>query len=281
LFFKNSYSLAYIYIKIFLLNFILMSYRVVSGDTLGKIASRFGTTYQELARINGISNPNLIHVGQVLKLPNSNTSNSSSSSSYKTYTIVSGDTLGKIANRFGTTYQEIARINGIPDPNKIQVGQVIKIPGTSSNSSNNAPNFSPKPTQSYNTYTIVSGDTLSKIANRFGTTYQELARINGISNPNIIQVGQVIKVPGSYSSSNPIPYPSSKPASNPLYKPPSQHPSNANNNQIFAITKNTKVLEALQKSQWSYKADCLSVAYYVLKSNGYSNECAIGLGVIL
>ena len=121
-----------------------MSYRVVSGDTLSKIANRFGTTYQELARINGISNPDKIQVGQILKLPNSNTSNSSSSSSYNTYTIVSGDTLSKIASRFGTTYQEIARINGISNPDKIQVGQIIKIPGSSSYSYNYAYNTSLK-----------------------------------------------------------------------------------------------------------------------------------------
>ena len=121
----------------------------------------------------------------------------SSCSSYRTYTIVRGDTLSGIAKRFGTTYQEIARLNGIADPNKIRVGQVIKIPDSSgsgssgsgssgSGSSGSGSSTSPSSTQSYITYTIVSGDTLTKIANKFGTTYQELARINGISNPNLI-----------------------------------------------------------------------------------------------
>ena len=76
-----------------------MSYKIVKGDTLSKIAQRFGTTYQELARINGISNPDNIQIGQVLKISNS----SSLSSSYGTYRVVSGDTLSKIAQRFGTT----------------------------------------------------------------------------------------------------------------------------------------------------------------------------------
>ena len=247
-----------------------MSYRVISGDTLSSIAKKFGTTYQELARINGIADPNKIKAGQILKLPNATASSSSSSSSYKSYTIVSGDTLGKIANRFGTTYQEIARINGIPNPDKISVGQVIKIPCSGSVSSST--NLSSNSSSTLNTYTVVSGDTLGKIANRFGTTYQELARINGISNPDKISVGQVIKVPGSNSFSNPAPQPSQKPISNPQY-----HPPNNNNNQIVVQTSNTKVLDALKKSPWSSKADSLSVAYYVLKKNGYSNECAIGL----
>ena len=181
-----------------------MSYIVKNGDTLSKIAQKFGTTYKELARINGISNPNLIKVGQVLKLPYS--SFSSSSSTF--YTVASGDTLGKIAQKFGTSYQELARINGISDPNFIQVGQVLKIP--SSNSYNNSYSFSvPNPSSSSNFYTVVSGDTLSKIAQKFGTSYQEIALINGISNPDLIQVGQVLKIPGSnYSNNTHSSYPS-------------------------------------------------------------------------
>lgn len=47
------------------------------------------------------------------------------------------------------------------------------------------------------TYTVVAGDTLSKIAAKYGTTYQKLAVYNGIANPNIIRVGQKIKIPGT------------------------------------------------------------------------------------
>ena len=58
-----------------------MSYTVKAGDTLSDIAKKYGTTYQELARINGIADPNKIRVGQVLKLPGGQSSSSSSSSS--------------------------------------------------------------------------------------------------------------------------------------------------------------------------------------------------------
>lgn len=50
------------------------------------------------------------------------------------------------------------------------------------------------------TYTVKAGDTLSKIAAMYGTTYQKLAEYNNIANPNIIRVGQVIKIPGSAAS---------------------------------------------------------------------------------
>ena len=128
-----------------------MSYKVVSGDTLSKIVQKYGTTYQELARINGISNPDKISVGQVLKLPNS----TSSSSSTTTYTVVSDDTLSKIAQKFDTTYQELARFNGISNPDKISVGQILKVPNSSSSSTLTS--------SSTTTYIVVSGNTLSKI----------------------------------------------------------------------------------------------------------------------
>ena len=99
----------------------------------------------------------------------------------RTYTVHEGDTLSGIASMYGTTYQHLAEINGIANPNIIHVGQVIKIDGGSA------------PTQS-EYYTVQSGDTLSGIASRYGTTWQRLQQMNGISNPNLIYAGQTIRV---------------------------------------------------------------------------------------
>lgn len=94
------------------------TYIVQSGDTLSGIASRYGTTYQELARINGIANPDLIYPGQVITV----TGNGGVK-----YTVQRGDTLSGIASRYVTTYQELARINGIANPDLIYPGQVLTI----------------------------------------------------------------------------------------------------------------------------------------------------------
>lgn len=98
-----------------------------------------------------------------------------------TYIVQSGDTLSGIASMYGTTYQHLAEINGIANPNLIHVGQEIRIDGTA-------------PTTSEEYYTIQSGDTLSGIAAKFGTTWQWLAEVNGISNPNLIYPGNTIRV---------------------------------------------------------------------------------------
>lgn len=99
-----------------------ITYTVQKGDTLSKIASKYGTTYQELAKLNNIANPNLIYAGQVLKIKGS-----TQESTYIVYTVQRGDTLSKIASRYGTTYQKIAKDNGISNPNLIYAGQVLKI----------------------------------------------------------------------------------------------------------------------------------------------------------
>lgn len=104
-----------------------------------------------------------------------------SQNTVRTYTVKAGDTLSGIASMYGTTYQHLAQINGISNPNIIHVGQVIKIDGTTSTS-----------VAVY--YTVQRGDTLSGIATKYGTTYQKLAQMNGISNPNLIYAGQKLRV---------------------------------------------------------------------------------------
>lgn len=100
-----------------------VTYTVQAGDTLSGIAARYGTTYQYLADINDIANPNLIYVGQVLTI----SGGGASAPQQTVYTVQSGDTLSGIAAAYGTTYQHLAEINGISDPNLIYPGQRIII----------------------------------------------------------------------------------------------------------------------------------------------------------
>lgn len=107
------------------------------------------------------------------------TSSSSSPTSSSTYTVVSGDTLSEIGQKLGVNWKDIANANGIKSPYTIYTGQKLTIPGGSSSSSS-----------SEVTHTVKSGDTLSGIAEKYGTTYQKIAKDNGISDPNKIYVGQ-------------------------------------------------------------------------------------------
>ncbi|UVF14258.1 LysM peptidoglycan-binding domain-containing protein [Limosilactobacillus fermentum] len=149
------------------------TYTVQSGDTLSSIADKFGTTYQVLAAINGIGDPNQIWPGQVLKV-------TGTASQESTYYVQAGDTLSAIATKFGTTVSNLVSINHISNPNVIYVGQKIYV-GEAAQGQSNA-------------YTVQSGDTLSGIAAKFGTTWQALAQKNGLANPNVIYVGQTLTI---------------------------------------------------------------------------------------
>lgn len=154
------------------------TYTVMAGDTLSGIAEKFGTTYQELAAINGIEDPNIIHVGQIIKLKGNAASTPQGGI---TYTVQAGDTLSGIAAKYGTTYQELADVNGIEDSNTIYVGQVLIV---SQNTS-------------FHTYYVQAGDSLWGIAQAQlgdGARYQEIKALNDLSDDTIYP-GQVLQLP--------------------------------------------------------------------------------------
>ena len=98
-------------------------YVVKSGDTLSAIAKKYDTTYQKLAEYNGIENPDIINVGQVIKIPSSN----SNTPSVEYYTIKKGDTLSAIAKKYDTTVDKLVKLNNIKDPDKIYTGDKIRV----------------------------------------------------------------------------------------------------------------------------------------------------------
>ena len=95
-----------------------------------------------------------------------------------------------IANRYNTTVAILKELNNL-NTNLLQVGQVLKLPGGGTTSDN----------QSGNTYTVQSGDSLWSIANRYNTTVAILKELNNL-NTNILQIGQVLKLPGGGTTSD-------------------------------------------------------------------------------
>ncbi len=103
------------------------------------------------------------------------------------HVVQPGQNLFRIALRYGTTVDTIMAANGLTDPHKIYAGQQLVIPGTRS-----APALA-----TADTYVVRPGDSLGKIAGRFGTTPAVLARLNGIANPSAIYPGQVLRLSGA------------------------------------------------------------------------------------
>lgn len=155
-------------------------YVVQPGDDLASIAERFSTDVKTIAGFNGITDPDNIEAGRILRIP----VNTSEPIVFTEYTIEDGDTLYSIAKMYGTDVNTLSRLNGIPDPDSIQAGRVIRIP------SSTVPD-------SIRIYIVRDGDTLYEIGKKYGYSIDELAAFNDIIDPDKIHIGQVIRFPTS------------------------------------------------------------------------------------
>lgn len=93
------------------------TYTVKSGDTLTALAKRFHTTVDELTRLNGIKNKNLINAGQVLKVP----------AVEEYHTVIKGDTVSRLAKSYGSTVAQIKAWNKLNDKYVILTGQNLRV----------------------------------------------------------------------------------------------------------------------------------------------------------
>jgi len=197
------------------------SYTIQYGDTLSEIAVDHGTTTSALMDANPqISNPDVIYAGGTLTIPSSSgssssgssysnggssSSSSSSSSSGSSYTIQWGDTLSGVAASHGTTTSALMDANPqITNPDVIYAGDALTIPASSAGGSSGS--SSSGSSSSGCSYTIQSGDTLSEIAAKHGTTTSDLMDANPqITNPDVIYAGDALTIPASSAGSSQAP----------------------------------------------------------------------------
>ena len=117
------------------------------------------------------------------------------------YRVRQGDTLEKIARRNGTTVRRLCQLNGIKETKILHPGDRLRVsgsaaskPSTSSQASPTSQTSTTSQASSPSTYTVRSGDTLSKIAKRHGTTVRRLCELNGIKETSTLRVGQKLKL---------------------------------------------------------------------------------------
>ncbi|MFM9878352.1 MAG: LysM peptidoglycan-binding domain-containing protein [Rhodoglobus sp.] len=217
-------------------------YMVAAGDTVSDIAGRFGLSTASVLALNGLGWSSLIFPGQQLKLTASGpvppVVETKQAAPIGRYTIVAGDTISAIADRFGVSTLSILTANGLGWSSIIYPGQTIAIPGLMgpgdvqyaldvpgtaaspeaqdptvppAEQPNSdpvvatpppAPEPAPAPVAesappANGSYTIVSGDTLSSIAARYGLSTQSLLDANGLSWESVIYPGSVLVIPGT------------------------------------------------------------------------------------
>lgn len=197
-----------------------------AGDTLAKIAAKYGTTTSAIQKANPGIKPQSLGVGQVIKLP-ANIASPGAAASADTgaaatagakYTVKSGDSLSNIAARNGTTVSALRQANNLRN-DTIQAGQTLVIPGgTVAASAPPASGYNPVPTPapaatrpapvisgdaSTTTveHTLKSGETLGGLAKRYGVTVDQIMAANAITDARKIRAGQKLKIPGSRGAS--------------------------------------------------------------------------------
>lgn len=158
-------------------------YVVQKGDSLWSIASKLGVSVNELKTLNNLSSNNL-PIGQLLKVPNNNGGNNTTTPE-NIYTVQKGDSLWAIANKYGTTVDNIKKANNL-STNNLSIGQTLIIPSTN------------VPGQTEITYVVKKGDSLWAIANKYDTTVDKIKSTNNLSS-NTLSIGQTLIIPSTSS----------------------------------------------------------------------------------
>jgi LysM repeat protein len=207
-------------------------YTVVAGDTVGALAARYNSTVEAIIAANGLNSDALIYVGQELIIPVRSAAptavptsvpgptqaaptavqptpigilptstpigiiNGDTSSGFTVYTVQRGDTLSRIAAQYNINLQTLVQLNGILNPNLIQVGQQLRVPGSAQPQATPSPQVQPTARPATpRTHVVQRGENLFRISLRYGVPVATLASLNGILNTNLVYVGQVITLP--------------------------------------------------------------------------------------
>jgi LysM repeat protein len=161
-----------------------VTYTVKSGDSLYSIASKYGTTVNEIKKLNNLTS-NLLSIGQVLKIPSSDRE----IQNIDTYIVKKGDTLYTIASTYNTTVDEIKKLNNLTD-DLLNVSQILLVPISTEN-------------EYGETYVVKEGDTLSGIAEKYGITVSQLKNFNNLD-VDILTPSQILLIPSKVIQEIPI-----------------------------------------------------------------------------
>jgi peptidoglycan endopeptidase LytE len=253
------------------------TYEVKPGDSLWKISNQFKISIAKLKEINNLKT-DIIYPRQVLKVDSSGnpgtvskaaatasktySSNAGqSASSNGTYTVKQGDYLIKIANMHQMSVAQLKSLNGLTS-DLIRVGQVLKVSGKANGTSQASPPSASAPSSSGGgtpaTYKVVAGDTLSKIAARFGTTVSRIKQLNGLQS-DLIFAGQTLKLNGNLSGSSPQ-----------QAAPASAAPAKTAGSGVLNIAKQFVGTKYAWGGASPSGFDCSGFIYYVFKQAGHN-----------
>ncbi len=179
------------------------TYRVRRGDTLSKIAKKFGVSARTIQRLNRIRNPHRLRIGQKLKIPTSRYRlakkrsytekkvDVSSIKEVKTIVVKAGDSLWSIAQRHNTNVATIIALNKLKST-RLKVGQTLKVPATISRK-----NVKVSRKANGTIHVVKRGESLFTIAAKYKVPLESLLEANGLSKHSTIYPNQKLLIPNS------------------------------------------------------------------------------------
>jgi LysM repeat protein len=169
-----------------------VEHEVQAGESLSSIAERYGFPLETLMDVNGITDPDAIHVGQRLRIPEFvGTAPVRITSPGQEHVVAAGETVAIIAAQYGSTISAIVEANDLASPDWIIEGQRLLIPVRTETATAAA-----APPPANRTHIVGAGETLSMIADHYGVPMARIVEANELRDPSLIFAGRVLVIPG-------------------------------------------------------------------------------------
>ena len=173
----------------------MFMYTVKKGDSLYSISKLYGTSVDEIKKLNYLKNNNLV-VGQVLRIPEVYTKpDSMIVPNYISYTVMAGDTLYSIAKKYGVSADTIIQDNSLKN-NNLSIGQILRIRSKEGEVLECFGEDFNDSISNYNVYKVQRGDSLYSIARKYGISVDDIKRVNNLDS-NTLSIGQELKIPSN------------------------------------------------------------------------------------
>lgn len=180
---------------------------VKSGETLSEIAERFNISVNTLMKLNGLSNADQIEAGRRLKVPGSGAPSAAATASKakpasrggggNTVVVQPGDTLSELAERHNISVQTLMKLNGLSNADTLEAGRTLLIGSGGGGGATGAGTSTYTYPRGASVHVVRSGESLSGIADGYGLSLSRLVALNGISDPDKVDVGTRLKLKGS------------------------------------------------------------------------------------
>jgi len=173
-------------------------YTVKAGDNLWNIAQRYGFSVEVITDFNNLGNKNLLSIGQKLEIPaiggGVSNSNQKEEPIIVNYTIVKGDTLWSISQRYDVNMSTIISTNNLKEISRLSIGQKLKLPITNMDIAK-AEGYNLEATAEEIIYDVKKGESLWSISRDYNVKLESIIAANSITDASKISAGQQLRIP--------------------------------------------------------------------------------------